>query len=41
MAFSALTGVRPRTETFRLEQADAALAKVMENQIRFRAVLIP
>jgi D-arabinose 1-dehydrogenase-like Zn-dependent alcohol dehydrogenase len=41
MAFSALTGVRPRTETFRLEQADAALSKVMENQIRFRAVLIP
>jgi D-arabinose 1-dehydrogenase-like Zn-dependent alcohol dehydrogenase len=41
MAFSALTGVRPRTETFRLEQADAALAKVMENRIRFRAVLIP
>jgi alcohol dehydrogenase, propanol-preferring len=41
MQFSALTGVRPRTETFRLEQADAALAKVMENQIRFRAVLIP
>jgi propanol-preferring alcohol dehydrogenase len=41
MQFSALTGVRPRTETFRLDQADAALAKVMENQIRFRAVLIP
>jgi D-arabinose 1-dehydrogenase-like Zn-dependent alcohol dehydrogenase len=41
MAFSALTGVRPRTETFKLDQADDALAKVMENRIRFRAVLIP
>jgi D-arabinose 1-dehydrogenase-like Zn-dependent alcohol dehydrogenase len=41
MVFSALTGVRPRTETFRLDQADAALAKVMENRIRFRGVLIP
>jgi len=41
MSFSALTGVRPRTETFKLDQADAALAKVLENRIRFRAVLIP
>ena len=41
MSFSALTGVRPRTETFKLDQADAALEKVMENRIRFRAVLIP
>jgi alcohol dehydrogenase, propanol-preferring len=41
MSFSALTGVRPRTETFRLDQAEAALTKVMENRIRFRAVLIP
>jgi D-arabinose 1-dehydrogenase-like Zn-dependent alcohol dehydrogenase len=41
MAFSALTGVRPRTETFRLDQADDALARVMGNRIRFRGVLIP
>jgi propanol-preferring alcohol dehydrogenase len=41
MSFSALTGVRPRTETFKLDQADTALSKVMENRIRFRAVLIP
>jgi D-arabinose 1-dehydrogenase-like Zn-dependent alcohol dehydrogenase len=41
MAFSALTGVRPRTETFKLDQADDALARVMENRIRFRGVLIP
>ncbi len=41
MAFSALTGVRPRVETFKLEQADEAFAKMMENRVRFRAVLTP
>lgn len=41
MRFSALTGVRPRTETFKLEQADEAFAKMMENRVRFRAVLVP
>jgi alcohol dehydrogenase, propanol-preferring len=41
MAFSALTNVRPRVETFKLEQAEEAFAKVMENRIRFRAVLTP
>ena len=41
MAFSALTGVRPKTETFPLEQADAAFAKMMKNDVRFRAVLTP
>jgi propanol-preferring alcohol dehydrogenase len=41
MAFSALTNVRPRIETFKLEQAEEAFAKVMENRIRFRAVLTP
>ncbi len=41
MAFSALTGVRPRTETFKLEQAEEAFAKMMENKVRFRAVLVP
>ena len=39
--FSALTGVRPRTETFPLEQAELAFARVMENKVRFRAVLTP
>ena len=39
MSFSALSGVRPRVETFKLEQADQAFAKVMENRVRFRAVL--
>ncbi len=41
MAFSALTNVRPRIEVFKLEQAEEALSKVMENRIRFRAVLTP
>lgn len=41
MLFSALTGVRPRVETFKLEQAEEAFARVMENRVRFRAVLVP
>jgi D-arabinose 1-dehydrogenase-like Zn-dependent alcohol dehydrogenase len=41
MAFSVLTNVVPRTEVFKLEQAEQAFAKVMENRIRFRAVLTP
>ncbi len=41
MAFSALTNVRPRIEKFPLERADEAYGKMMSNQVRFRAVLIP
>jgi D-arabinose 1-dehydrogenase-like Zn-dependent alcohol dehydrogenase len=41
MAFSALTNVRPRVEVFKLDHAEQAFAKVMENRIRFRAVLTP
>jgi D-arabinose 1-dehydrogenase-like Zn-dependent alcohol dehydrogenase len=41
MAFSALTNVRPRIEVFKLEEAEQAFQKVMENRIRFRAVLVP
>jgi propanol-preferring alcohol dehydrogenase len=41
MGFSALTGVRPRVETFPLAQADQAFARMMENRVRFRAVLVP
>lgn len=41
MAFSALTGVRPRIEKFPLEKAEEAFGKMMQNQVRFRAVLIP
>jgi D-arabinose 1-dehydrogenase-like Zn-dependent alcohol dehydrogenase len=39
--FSALSGVRPRIERFKLEQAEEAFARVMENRVRFRAVLTP
>lgn len=41
VAFSALTGVRPRVERFPLEKAEEAFARVMENKVRFRGVLIP
>ncbi|MCX5744366.1 MAG: alcohol dehydrogenase [Proteobacteria bacterium] len=41
MAFSALTGVRPRVETFPLAQAEQAFAHMMANKARFRAVLVP
>lgn len=41
MAFSALTNVRPRVEVFKLEQAETAFAKMMDNRVRFRAVLTP
>jgi alcohol dehydrogenase, propanol-preferring len=41
MAFSALTGVRPRIEKFKLEQAEEAFTQVMANKVRFRAVLVP
>jgi len=39
MRFSALTQVRPQIERFPLEAANEAFAKVMDNTIRFRAVL--
>ena len=39
MGFSALTGVRPQIERFALERANEAFDKVMQNTIRFRAVL--
>lgn len=39
MNFSALADVRPQVERFELEQANEGFAKVMENDIRFRAVL--
>lgn len=41
MNFSALTGVRPQVEVFKLEQAEQAFTRMMENQVRFRAVLTP
>jgi len=39
LRFSAQTGVRPQIERFPLEGANEAFAKVMDNTIRFRAVL--
>ena len=41
MKFSALFGVKPRIEKFELAQAGEALAKCLENEVRFRAVLVP
>lgn len=39
MNFAAFAKVRPQIERFPLEAANEAFAKVMENTIRFRAVL--
>jgi propanol-preferring alcohol dehydrogenase len=41
VAFSVRTGVRPRIEVFKLEQAEQAFEKMMTNRVRFRAVLTP
>lgn len=41
MNFSALTGVKARTEIFKLEQAEEAFNRVMQNKVRFRGVLVP
>jgi len=41
MNFSALTGVEAMIETFPLAQANEAYARMMDNQTRFRAVLVP
>ncbi|MGH9523127.1 MAG: alcohol dehydrogenase [Terriglobales bacterium] len=39
MLFSAMTGVRPMTETFPLDQAQQAYDRMMSNQARFRVVI--
>jgi D-arabinose 1-dehydrogenase-like Zn-dependent alcohol dehydrogenase len=39
MRFSALTGVRPMTETFPLEKAQEAYGWMMSNKARFRVVI--
>ena len=39
MRFSAMTGVRPMTETFPLEKATEAYERMMSNKARFRVVL--
>jgi alcohol dehydrogenase/propanol-preferring alcohol dehydrogenase len=38
---SALRDVRPMIETFPLDSADEAYARMLSNQVRFRAVLLP
>jgi alcohol dehydrogenase, propanol-preferring len=40
-AFSKLVGVKARIERFRLEQVEQAFSKLMQNKVRFRAVLVP
>jgi D-arabinose 1-dehydrogenase-like Zn-dependent alcohol dehydrogenase len=39
MRFSAMTGIRPMTETFPLEQATEAYERMMSNKARFRVVI--
>ena len=39
MRFSAMTGIRPMTETFPLEKAAEAYERMMSNKARFRVVL--
>ncbi len=39
LEFSALQGIRPRTETYPLEQAPAAFDRMMSGKARFRVVL--
>ncbi len=41
LAFAALSGVRAMVEEFPLEQAPAAYERMVSNQARFRAVLVP
>ena len=41
MNFSVLCGIKPRIETFKLEDAEIAFEKMMKSQVRFRAVLVP
>jgi alcohol dehydrogenase, propanol-preferring len=41
VAFSKLAGVKARVEVFPLEKVEEAFARVMENKVRFRAVLVP
>ena len=41
LAFSLRAGIRPRIERFPLDQAEEAFARMMENRVRFRAVLVP
>jgi D-arabinose 1-dehydrogenase-like Zn-dependent alcohol dehydrogenase len=39
LAFCALTGIRPKIETFSLDRANEAYEQMHANKVRFRAVL--
>jgi D-arabinose 1-dehydrogenase-like Zn-dependent alcohol dehydrogenase len=41
VAFAKLSGVKARIETFSFDRAEEAFARVMQNKVRFRAVLVP
>jgi propanol-preferring alcohol dehydrogenase len=41
VAFSKLAGIKARVETFPLDRVEEAYAKLMQNKVRFRAVLVP
>jgi D-arabinose 1-dehydrogenase-like Zn-dependent alcohol dehydrogenase len=41
LEFSARRGIRPLVETFPLTEAPVAFARMMANEVRFRAVLLP
>ena len=41
VAFAKLAGIKARIETFSFDRAEEAFAKVMQNKVRFRAVLVP
>jgi D-arabinose 1-dehydrogenase-like Zn-dependent alcohol dehydrogenase len=41
LEFSALTGVKARIETFKFESAEEAFGRMMANEVRFRAVMVP
>lgn len=41
VAFSKLAGIKARVETFSFARVEEAYAKLMQNKVRFRAVLVP
>lgn len=41
MSFSAMMSVRPRTEVFKFDKVNEAFERVMQNKVRFRAVITP
>jgi D-arabinose 1-dehydrogenase-like Zn-dependent alcohol dehydrogenase len=41
LRFSALTGVKPMIETYPLEKAAEAYARMLSGQARFRVVIVP